>query len=371
MNMPTVDAPDNTIEAHFGFSFSGAVESGFSLQVDLRLPGNGITAIYGVSGSGKSTLLRCIAGLEQPESGLLTVRGEQWLSQDRALPTHKRPLGYVFQETSLFPHLSVEDNLRFAEKRCVDGADPTLRDRVLATLGIEDLLARNPSQLSGGQRQRVAIARALLIKPQLLLMDEPLASLDYQRKQEILPYLEKLRASFDIPVLYVSHALEEVARLADHLVILHQGRVAAQGPLNEVLSRIDLPHNPEDESAVVISGKIVERDQQWQLARFVFNGGELWLRDGEHPVNRPVRVQVFARDVSISLSPQRDSSILNRIPVTVVQVSQGDDPATAVVRLQVGDQFLLAKITRKSAHLLQLAVGKQVWAQIKSAALLS
>jgi ABC-type sulfate/molybdate transport systems ATPase subunit len=214
---------------------------GFTLDVDLELPSRGITALFGHSGSGKTTLLRCIAGLERPSNGYLAIDGALWQDDASFLPTHRRPIGYVFQEASLFPHLSVQGNLDYGAKRC--GCRPTSADfqKVIDLLGIGALLDRKPDRLSGGERQRVAIARALLTAPRLLLMDEPLAALDLARKNEILPYLERLHDELEIPVLYVSHAPDEVARLADHLVVMDGGSAVAQGPLADVLSRIDLP----------------------------------------------------------------------------------------------------------------------------------
>ncbi|MDP1536360.1 MAG: molybdenum ABC transporter ATP-binding protein [Burkholderiales bacterium] len=230
---------------------------GFTLDVDLELPSRGVTALFGHSGSGKTTLLRCIAGLERTANGYLAIDGTLWQDGASFLPTHRRPIGYVFQEASLFPHLSVRGNLEYGAKRAQSlparegGAGggranlcrPASADfsHIVELLGIGTLLDRKPERLSGGERQRVAIARALLTAPRLLLMDEPLAALDLARKNEILPYLERLHDELEIPVLYVSHAPDEVARLADHLVVMDGGRAVAQGPLADVLSRIDLP----------------------------------------------------------------------------------------------------------------------------------
>ena len=232
--------PSSTIQARFRIAYPG-----FAVEADLNLPGKGISALFGHSGSGKTTLLRAIAGLERHPGGYLAVNGEVWQDQRTFLPTHQRPLGYVFQEASLFPHLTVRRNLEFGQKRARAGVGAAERhadlEQTAELLGIGPLLERLPEGLSGGERQRAAIARALLTRPRLLLMDEPLAALDFQRKAEILPYLERLHDELDIPVLYVSHSPDDVARLADHLVLLQDGQVAASGPLSATLARLDLP----------------------------------------------------------------------------------------------------------------------------------
>ena len=344
--------------------------SGFTLDVDLQLPGRGITAIFGHSGSGKTTLLRCIAGLQRAEQGALQVNGETWQGESRWLPAHKRPLGYVFQEASLFPHLSARGNLQYAQRRADPRAPAVSFDHTVSLLGIGDLLDRRPDQLSGGERQRVAIARALLIAPRLLLMDEPLASLDMARKQEILPYLERLRTELDIPVLYVSHSADEVARLADHIVALDQGRAVAVGPLAETLARLDFPIRLGEETGVVLTAEVVERDQQWKLARVAFAGGELWLRDSGHPLGDSVRVRVLARDISLALQHHQDSSILNALEGVVGEIAADEVHGLAMVRIHIGDSVLVARLTLRSVAHLQLITGMPIWAQIKSVAVI-
>lgn len=348
--------------------YSRLDKQAFSLDVDIKLPNNGITAIFGVSGSGKTSLLRCIAGLDKADHGYISVNDRVWQSDSQFLPTHKRPLAYVFQEASLFPHLTAQGNLDYAIKRS-DGVTEASYQQVLAVMGLNSTLQRYPNQLSGGERQRVAIARALLIQPQLLLMDEPLASLDAHRKQEILPYLEKLRSAFDIPIFYVSHSLDEITRLADHVVLMDQGKVAAQGHLMDVFSRIDLPFNLGDETGVVIFGHITERDAQWGLARIAFNGGELWVRDQGDAIGQRLRVRLLAKDISLALSSHEDSSILNKLSVKVDEISDDSDASMVLVKLKLGSEYLIARLTKKSLHQLQLIEGKQVWAQIKSVAI--
>ena len=367
----------------------------FVLDVDLALPAKGVTVLYGQSGSGKTTLLRCLAGLVHAPGGTLRVGGDHWQGDEVFLPTHKRPIGYVFQEPSLFEHLTVAGNLSYAQKR-VDLADSSRSalssEEVIALLGIENLLQRKPNQLSGGEKQRVAIARALFSQPELLLMDEPLASLDTQRKREILPYLEKLRHELEIPIIYVTHSIDELSRLADWVVVLDKGRVVADGSLADVLTALDSPLQLDD-AGVVLEATILSREAQWALMRVGFSGGELLLADNGRAEGETLRVRVDARDVSLTLSQHTDTSILNALPATVVEISACLSQGAVLVKLGLGHQsiaaldeskvideqseasrdsseMLLSRITRRSADYLELAVGSQVWAQIKSVAVL-
>lgn len=352
------------IEARFRLTYPG-----FALDVDLALPAQGITALFGHSGSGKTTLLRAIAGLERVPSGRLIVEGEVWQDQGIFLPTHRRPLGYVFQEASLFPHLNVRANLEYGLRRTAD-IGPSAFDRICELLGIGVLLERRPDRLSGGERQRVAIARALLTRPRLLLMDEPLAALDQARKEEILPYLEQLHAELKIPLLYVSHLPDEVARLADYLVVLEAGRVLGAGPLSETLARLDLPIRLGEDAGVVLDAVVAEQDAHWHLARVDFPGGGLWVRDLGHPLGRRVRVRILARDVSIARERVTGTSILNTLPATVTALGDDAHPALRMVQLSAGGVPLLARLTRRSAANLTLAPGLPVWVQIKAVALI-
>jgi molybdate transport system ATP-binding protein len=366
MEMTEGIAQTHGIEARFRVSFGE-----FILDTDLRLPGTGVTALFGPSGSGKTTLLRCFAGLQRAAAGRLTINGDCWHDDSRKLflPTHRRPLGYVFQEASLFAHLSVRRNLEFGMKRVVAAERRVAWDLAIELLGIGHLLERMPSGLSGGERQRVGIARALLTSPRLLLLDEPLAALDLARKQEILPYLERLHDELSIPVLYVSHSPDEVARLADHIVVLEQGKVLTAGPLADTLARLDLPIRLGEDAAVVLEGRLAERDAEWHLARVDFAGGSLWVRDIGTPLGRQVRLRILARDVSVALQ-RFDSSIVNSLPATVVAHGEDNHPALVLMRLQVGTEYVLARLTRRSAAHLSLAVGQHVWVQIKAVALL-
>lgn len=347
----------------------------FTLEVDLQLPGRGVTALYGHSGSGKTTCLRCIAGLERAEQGFIQVNDEVWQDSDKQIfvPPHKRALGYVFQEASLFPHLSVLANLEFGLKRI---AKPQRRvDMAHATelLGIGHLLDRHPQNLSGGERQRIGIARALLTSPKLLLMDEPLAALDAQRKSEILPYLQRLHDELDIPVLYVSHSQDEVARLADHLVLLSNGKALASGPIGETLARLDLPLALGDDAGVIIEGQVSAYDADYQLLTLQLPDTALNIRVAHSPMTpgQALRCKVQARDVSLSLQSVEQSSILNRLPVTVISEMGADNAAHVLIRLDAAGTPLLARITRYSRDQMGVHPGQQLWAQIKAVAVLA
>ena len=345
---------------------------GFSLEVELELPGQGVIALFGRSGSGKTTVLRCVAGLQRAPQGYLRVNGDCWQddARGRFVPTHRRPLGYVFQEASLFPHLDVRRNLTYGQRRIPAAARRVSFDQAIELLGIGHLLDRAPAGLSGGERQRVGVARALLTSPRLLLMDEPLAALDHQRKQEIMPYLERLHAELSIPVLYVSHAPDEVARLADYLVVLEEGRVLASGGLNETLARLDLPIRLGEDVGVVLDGRVAERDARWHLLRIAYGGESLWVRDSGIAIGQAVRVRVLARDVSIAPVPITGNSILNTLPARVLSLGDDEHPALVLVKLQVGPSALLARLSRRSVHELGLVPDLPVWVQVKTAALL-
>lgn len=348
---------------------------GFALEVDLKLPGRGVTALYGHSGSGKTTCLRCIAGLERAEDGFVQINDQVWQDSRNGLfmPPHKRALGYVFQEASLFPHLSVRANLEFGFKRIARQQRRVDLAHATELLGIAHLLDRHPQHLSGGERQRIGIARALLTSPQLLLMDEPLAALDSKRKGEILPYLERLHDELDIPVLYVSHAQDEVAQLADHIVLLSDGQVLASGPIGETLARLDLPMALGDDAGVVINGSVSAYDAHYHLLTLQLPDSALSMRVAHAPLalGKRLRIKVQARDVSLSLQAQEPSSILNRLPVTVTGEISADNNAHVLVRLDAGGTPLLARITRFSRDQLQLHPGQALWAQIKAVAVLA
>ena len=353
-----------SIQARFHHDYPG-----FSLEVDLDLPGHGVTALFGPSGCGKTSLLRCMAGLTRAAHGRFIVAGDTWQDERIFMPVHQRPVGYVFQEANLFTHLSVRGNLDYGRSRVPVEARRTVFDHAVDLLGIGHLLQRKPHGLSGGERQRVAIARALLTSPRLLLMDEPLAALDLARKNEFMPYLERLHRELDIPVVYVTHAPDEVARLADHIVAMDAGRVLVAGPLAQTLARVDLPIRLGEDAGVVLDAIVVERDGAWHLARVEFPGGSLWVRDGGHALGCAVRVRILARDVSIALQPVSGTSILNCLAANVEQLADDGHPALTLARLSLGPSPLVARLTRRSAVALGLAPGQPVWAQIKAVAL--
>jgi molybdate transport system ATP-binding protein len=354
----------------------------FALDVALELPSRGVSALFGPSGCGKTTVLRALAGLERA-AGRVVLGDEVW--QDDAggvfVPTHRRALGYVIQDSALFPHLDVRRNLDYGRRRVPPAAQRIALDHAVDLLGIGALMARRPDTLSGGERQRVAIARALATSPRLLLMDEPLAALDAARKAEILPYLERLHRELALPIVYVTHAMDEVARLADHLVMLDSGQVQAAGPLAQMLARTDLPLTRADEAGVVIEAQVIGHDGDYGLSHIGFAGGTLWVGETRAAPGERVRARVLARDVSLAREAPLQTSVLNVLPVVVHSLQAGQ--ATVLLRLAVGGAapdataaagsgpvHLLARITRKSCDALALKAGDALFAQIKGVALM-
>jgi molybdate transport system ATP-binding protein len=357
----------STIAARFRIAYSA-----FLLDVDLRLSTCGVTVLFGESGSGKTTLLRCIAGLERAPRGFLAVGGDIWQDSERSifLATHRRPLGYVFQEANLFPHLSVLGNLQYGLKRVPQDMRTISLEHTIELLDIGHLLERMPTRLSGGERQRVAIARALAAAPRLLLMDEPLAALDDKRKREILPFLTRLHRELQIPVLYVTHSRQEVAQLADYLVVLAEGKEVVSGPLSETLTRLDAPPALDKQAASVWQVRISSHEPEYHLTHVEFAGGTLSLPYCNAPPGTLLRVQIYASDVSIALQAPSASSILNILPARITGIAD-DRCGQTVVRLDAGGEPLLAHITHKSARLLGLETGMAVYAQIKGTSILS
>jgi molybdate transport system ATP-binding protein len=351
----------------------------FQLDVDLQLPEQGITAIFGPSGSGKTSLLRAVAGLEKIQQGRIQVGTSIWLDtpQKICIPTWQRALGYVFQESSLLPHLSVTENLNFGLKRAWKSAssEQTEANKALQAsielLDIGSLLQRMPAELSGGERQRVAIARAIAMQPQLLLMDEPLASLDAARRQEIFPWLARLRDELKIPMLYVTHSAEEVTRLADHLVVLDQGHVKAQGSVSAVLTQVVNPVVVGEDAGALIEGCIGAVDAQWHLSRVDFDGGCIWMRDAGLPVGKAVRIRILARDVSLATSEPQNTSIQNQLRGSIQSITPDAHPSQVMVVLKCGAEEVLARVTKRAVNELALQVGMPVWAQVKSVALVA
>ena len=338
----------------------------FTLDAALALELRAIAVLFGPSGSGKSTLLRCVAGLERAE-GSVRLGDEVWQDEGAFTPPHRRAVGYVFQDAQLFPHLSVAGNLRFGLRRTPAAERRLSFDRVVAALDLAALLERRPARLSGGERQRVAIGRAVLGHPRLLLMDEPLAALDGARKEEILPFIERLPAEFGLPILYVTHAIEEALRLASDLVLIERGRIVAAGPIEEVTSRLEL-HEYADrlDAGAVLRATVTRHDTARGLTHFTFAGGELRAPLMRLPEGAQVNIRIRARDVSLALEPPRAISILNILPGRIVRIGEGEGPQAQVL-LDVGAP-LWARITRASVADLALAPGKPVYALLKAVA---
>jgi molybdate transport system ATP-binding protein len=355
----------NSINAHFRGQLGK-----FALNVELNIPGVGVTALFGISGCGKTSTLRCIAGLEKLSAGYLNVNGEVWQDRDYFLPAHKRAIGYVFQEASLFSHLNVRRNLEFGWQRTPQSERRLAQSDVISLLGLESLLDRDVQQLSGGQRQRVAIARALLANPRLLLMDEPLAGLDAQSKIEILPWLEKLTCELDMPIIYVSHSAAEVQRFADFLVLLENGSVTASGPLNDMLTRHDLPLAHLDEAGAIVEAEVIKHDREFHLTFVAVDGIQFVVSLRDLAIGQRVRIRILARDVSLTLVMPQQSSITNVLPVQVLDIGPDRDAAQALVRLDLAGRLLLARITRRSVAMLKIEPGQHVYAQVKSVALM-
>ena len=346
----------------------------FALDVDLRLPATGISVLFGPSGCGKTSLLRCVAGLERPATGRIEVAGQVWQDSARKhfLPTWERPLGYVFQEASLFDHLDVRGNLEYGLRRTGPRSQPSAwqsLEQAVELLGIAALMQRRPHQLSGGERQRVAIARALATRPQLLLLDEPLSALDAARKRDILPWLERLRDELHIPMLYVTHAADEMARLASTVVVMEDGRCRSTTSPAQLLAGQETALVAPDEVGTLLDATVHTLDAPWHLAEVRFEGGSLWIRQGDLQAGQRVRLRVLARDVSIATSAPQNTSIQNLLPCEVVACSPDLHPSQCLVHLRAGATPLIARITARSAHQLQLHAGLPVWAQLKSVAL--
>ena len=342
----------------------------FALDVRFEA-GSGLTALFGRSGAGKTSVINIIAGLIRPDAGRVVVDGTPLVDTDIGLyvPKHRRRLGYVFQEGRLFPHLSVRQNLLYGRWFSGDGGRPDDLARVLDMLGIEALLDRRPAKLSGGEKQRVAIGRALLANPRLLLMDEPLASLDEARKQEILPYLERLRDEAHVPIAYVSHSIGEVARLATTIIVLSEGRVATAGPAAEVMGRIDLfPLTGRAEAGGIVDAVVEAHDEASGLTLLRSRAGLWRLPKLDAAPGSKVRVRVRARDVMLAKTSPQDVSALNVFPAVIAEIGQTDDPIVEV-RLDCSGDALVARLTSYSVERLGLAPGVHVHALIKSVAL--
>ncbi len=337
------------------------------LQLDIafQAPG-GITALFGRSGTGKTTVINAVAGLLQPDSGRIELSGEILFdsASKLSLPVHKRRLGYVFQDGRLFPHLSVRQNLTYGQRFARDTEGASLEE-VCDLLGIADLLDRRPGGLSGGEKQRVAIGRALLSRPRMLLMDEPLAALDSARKAEILPFLERLRDQTDIPMLYVSHSVAEVARLATTVVVLEGGQVARSGRAETVLSDPDMVRQIGVREAGAVLPATILRHHDDGLTELSVSGGRLFLPQMETAPGTVTRVRILAQDVILSRDVPVGLSALNILPADIIALREGSGPGV-IVQMKSGEDRLLARITRRSADAMQLAPGDRIHAVVKS-----
>ncbi len=350
----------------------------FRLEFSAQLPNTGILGIWGSSGSGKTTLLRCLAGLEANTKGTIQIGAHHWLDSARNhfVPTWQRDLGYVFQEASLFQHLSVLQNVAFGFKRSsargtINTLGKAALEESIALLGLEPLLDRRPHELSGGERQRVAIARALATRPSLLLLDEPMSALDLNKKSELYPWIEKLTHELHIPIVLVSHSIEEIARLTKHLVILERGRILAQGPTAEVLTSIETPFDFGEHASSILRASVQEIDKTWDLAKIALDQHALWIENHGFQIGQTVGVRILARDVSLSLHQPSQTSIQNSIHCSITGRRDLPNSSQCLVQLQCGNQIILAKITRRALATLDLQMGQSIWAQIKSVAMLT
>src|SRR5262245_7163946 len=356
----------NRLTARFDVAFPT-----FHLSVDLDVPAVGITAVFGQSGSGKTSLLRCLAGMERSRTGFMRLVEEVWQDESKGIfiPTYQRSIGYVFQEPRLFPHLSVRSNLTYGFKRTLQQDRRLTFEQVVEILGIEHLLERRPHKLSGGEQQRIAIGRALLTSPRLLLLDEPLSSLDTQRKRELLPFIQRLYRELQIPIIYVSHSLNEILRLAHMVALLKNGKLLTTGTLNEVFSRLDVHRElGQQPIGAVIDGIVAEHEHEFGLTRLEFKGQSLYVPLQSTEIGEALRVHVLSSDVSLVLGTcSGQTSALNVLDATVIDMAQVN-ATTVDVRLDVGCP-LVASITKKSLVALGLKPGQRLCAHIKSIAL--
>ncbi len=352
----------------FGFCDIKLERSDFSVEARFSIPEKGVLGIFGHSGSGKTTVLRCLAGLEKNASGNIEVNGESWLAGSKKLCSQKRNIAYVFQEGRLFPHLSVEQNLLYGAKRSFSYQLPEFnaqREHLLELLNIGHLLKRYPAQLSGGEVQRVAIARALLKNPQLLLLDEPLSSLDVKRKREILPYLEKLHDELNVPMIYVSHDLDEMLRLCDYMMVMQQGRTIYTGGLQQAMISPESPLATIDSAAAVLEGSVSKREKDFDISTIHTINGNPFQVPGLMSIGKRVRLTVFASDVSVAINRATQSSILNIIKGNVSAVLD-EKGGRVLLQINCNNDVLLSLISRKSYQLLQLSIGKEVYIQVKA-----
>ena len=341
------------------------------MNVDFAFPASGVTGLFGPSGSGKTTLLRCAAGLSRASGGFMEFNGETWQDDNNNffIPAHQRRIGYVFQDARLFWHLNVKNNIEFGYNRIPEGERILKPDEVVEWLSLGHLLDRYPERLSGGEKQRVAMARAILTNPKLMLFDEPLASLDDDGKREIMRFLEVLHEKLSIPSIYVTHSIGEIQRLADYLALIKDGAIYAHGPLNEVITNLNLPLAGMKETGSVLESTVLRHDEQYHLTELGFAGGVIMAPKIERPIGSHVRVKIPARDVSLALQYPRQTSVLNIFEGSVVEIAS-HDPAYMMVSVKIGgNSILLSRVTKKSAESLDLKPGRLVVAMVKSAVL--
>ena len=345
----------------------------FKVDVELNFPVGQCLALWGPSGSGKTTILRAIAGLEKVQSAYINIGAEVWQDSSKSinLPTFKRAIGFVFQEASIFPHLSVEENLNYAVRRNRTSLAPSYRESIVDLLEIKDLMHKSSAHLSGGEGQRVAIARTLLSSPKMLLLDEPLSAVDVNKKEEVLPWLERIRRELSISMVYVSHSLDELTRLADSVVVLRGGSILSRGSLVEVLTSADaLIYRDAQEPSVFIDGLVTQIDPKWHLVEISFQGGVLWIKDQGFKLGQRARVKINAADVSIATELPSHTSIQNIIPAVISDITELNHPGECLIRVNCQGTFFLSKITSRAVEHLALGVGRPIWIQVKSVALL-
>lgn len=345
----------------------------FQLQASFSVPARGVAAVFGPSGCGKTTLLRAVAGLEERSQGLMEVEGEIWLNQKYSMPAEQRRVGFVFQTPSLFSHLTVEQNLLYGRKRLKEAPKITELNEFYKKIGVQGLLQRSSQELSGGEAQRVALGRALLSEPQLLLMDEPLSALDQASRYNLMSFLENLFENIEIPVFYVTHSTEEVARLADNLVLMNAGQVSDYGLIKQVLGRLDGGLSRSDVAFSVFQGQIEEQSLPGLTTVRCAGGVTLQLprADQSLETGQRVRLRIRAKEVSVCLEQPKGSSILNILPATISDISELSYAGSRLIKLEVGEELLLSKVSEHSVKQLDLKKGQLVYAQIKSVALLN
>ena len=349
-------------------AWRAARQDGFALDAAFGVPAAGVTALFGPSGCGKSTILAAVAGLLRPDDGRVVLDGAVLLDTKGriALPPERRRCGLVFQDARLFPHLSVETNLRYGLRRAPRDAQGPGFEEVVALLGLASLLARRPGRLSGGEKQRVALGRALLARPRLLLLDEPLAALDAGRRAEVLPFLARLREAARLPILYVTHALDEVDALADRMVLLEDGRVLASGRVEALAMRTDLPLAARRDAGAVLACTVAGHDAARGLTRLDFAGGALLVPQRPDAPGTAARIRIRARDVAVATVKPEGLSTQNVLPATITAIEPAPTPHEAFVRLRLGGTDLLSRITQDSVRRLGLAPGLAAWAVIKA-----